>query len=87
MSALGKFLVTIFFVGIVLILAIPNRDEVAFALPNSTEATRVSLALVILASVLVGFLWGAAIAWLNAGDARSEARRLRKEVKTLEQKI
>jgi len=35
--------------------------------------------------VLLGFMWGALIVWLNGGKTRSEARRLRRELKNAEQ--
>lgn len=86
MSALVKFLVTFFFVVIILWLAIFNRSAVEFSVyPFVLDALSVPLAIIILGSVLIGFIWGALIVWLNGGKTRSEARRLRREVKNLEQ--
>ncbi len=86
MSALVKFLVTIFFVFIILWLAIFNRSAVEFSVyPFVLDALSVPLAIIILVCVLIGFIWGALIVWLNSGKTRSEARRLRREVKLLEQ--
>lgn len=85
MSALVKFLVTIFFVVIILWLAIFNRGAVEFSVyPLVLDSLSVPLAIIILGCVLIGFIWGALIVWLNGGKARSEARRLRREVKSLE---
>jgi len=86
MSALVKFLVTFFFVAIILWLAIFNRSAVEFsAYPLVLDSLSVPLAIIILGCVLLGFIWGALIGWLNGGKTRSEARHLRREVKQLEQ--
>jgi uncharacterized integral membrane protein len=86
MSALVKFLVTFLFVVIILWLSVFNRSAVEFSVyPFVLDALSVPLAIIILGSVLIGFIWGALIVWLNGGKTRSEARRLRREVKSLEQ--
>lgn len=86
MSALVKFLVTFLFVVIILWLSVFNRAAVEFSVyPLLLDSLSIPLAIIILGCVLIGFIWGALIVWLNGGTTRSEARRLRREVKNLEQ--
>lgn len=86
MSALVKFLVTFLFVVIILWLSIFNRMAVEFSVyPLVIDSLSIPLAMIILGCVLLGFTWGALIVWLNGGNTRSEARRLRREVRALEQ--
>jgi uncharacterized integral membrane protein len=84
MSALGKVLVTIFFVGILLWVSIPNRNDVDFYFPPFIEMIKLPLPGIVMASAIFGFLWGGAIVWLNGTAARSDARRFRRELKLLE---
>ncbi len=85
MSALMKSLVTIFFIALVIWLSIVNRGSFDFSLfPLVSISIPVPLPLIMLACIFVGFIWGALIVWLNGGKARSESRRLRREVKELE---
>lgn len=86
MSALVKFLVTFLFVIIILWLSVFNRSAVEFSIyPLLLDPLSLPLAIIILGCVLMGFIWGALIVWLNGGKTRSEARHLRREVKVLEQ--
>jgi uncharacterized integral membrane protein len=86
MSALVKFLVTFLFVASILWLSVFNRAAVEFSVyPLLLDSVSIPLAIIMLGCVLVGFIWGALIVWLNGGKARCEARRLRREVKNLEQ--
>lgn len=84
MSALSKALVTILFVIIIFWIAVFNRESVDFSAYPFIETTPVPLAIIISCSVFLGFVWGAVIVWLNGGVTRSEARRLKREVKSLE---
>ena len=84
MATLGKALVTILFVMIVFWLSIFNRAAVDFTVYPLMEGMQFPLALIILGAVLLGFIWGALIVWFNGGVARSEARKLKREVNLLE---
>jgi len=84
MSALSKALVTILFVIIIFWVSVFNRDAVNFSAYPLIDSTSIPLALIILGSVMLGFIWGSIIVWLNGGVTRAEARRLRREVKSLE---
>lgn len=87
MSALGKFLVTVLFVGLIIWMTLANRADVDFSLPFLFENWPVPLALIILGAIVIGFIWGAAIVWFNAASSRSEVRRQRREIKVLEAEI
>lgn len=87
MSTLVKFLVTGFFAFLLIGLAMANRSEVIISIPFFYDALPVPLAIVILNSVIAGFIWGAMIAWLNESGTRSTVRRQKREIKALEQEI
>lgn len=84
MSALGKALVTVLFVIIIFWISIFNRESVDFSVYPLMDSIRIPLALIMCGAVFVGFIWGAVIVWLNGGVTRMEARRLKREVKSLE---
>lgn len=84
MSALSKALVTILFVIIIFWMSVFNRESVNFSAYPFIENAPVPLAIIICAAAILGFLWGAVIVWLNGGVTRAEARRLKREVKSLE---
>ncbi len=84
MSSLVKILVTALF-GLLLIgLAMVNRSDVPFSIPFFLNDLPVPLAIIILNSVSVGFIWGACIVWLNGSATRKEIRQLRREIKAVE---
>lgn len=85
MATILKFFITIFFVAIIIWLSVINRSVVDFSIaPFFPIDIPVALPIIMLGCVLMGFIWGAFIVWLNGGKARGEARRLRREVKALE---
>ena len=69
-----SWIVTIPFTIIVIVFAINNRDAVTASLWPLPWTAQLPLYLVVLGSLLVGFLVGAVIAWLSAGRRRHEAR-------------
>ena len=69
-----SWIITIPFTIIVVVFAINNRDAVTVSLWPLPWIAQLPLYLVVLGSLLVGFLVGAAIAWLSAGRRRHEAR-------------
>lgn len=84
MATLGKILVTILFVGMVVWGSVGNRIGVDFSLYPVVDGISVPLPILLLGAVIMGFIWGAAIVWLNGSVTRKELRRLRKEVASLE---
>ena len=69
-----SWIITIPFTIIVVVFAITNRGPVTVTLWPLPWIAELPLYLVVLGSLLVGFLVGAAIAWLSAGRRRHEAR-------------
>jgi putative membrane protein len=69
-----SWIITIPFTIVVVVFAINNRDPVTVSLWPQPWIAQLPLYLVVLGSLLVGFLVGAAIAWLSAGRRRHEAR-------------
>ncbi len=64
-----------------------NPSKVSFSIPLFYDALPVPLAIIILNSVILGFVWGALIVWLNGSGVRGDVRRLKREIKMLEQEI
>lgn len=80
-------IVAILFALLVVLFAVSNRTEVDIALwPFPFQATMGVYAVVLLA-VLVGFLAGLIAAWFAAAPRRRERKRLRGQVKELEQNL
>jgi uncharacterized integral membrane protein len=72
---------------VLVIFAVSNRagiDLTLWPLPVSLQAP---LYLVVLATLLVGFLLGELVAWINGGKRRSEARALRRRIERLERDV
>ena len=69
-----SWVITIPFTIIVVVFAINNRSPVTVSLWPLPWIAELPLYLVVLGSLLVGFLVGAVIAWLSAGRRRHEAR-------------
>lgn len=84
MATLGKILVTLLFVGGIVWVSVGNRVGVDFSLYPVVEGISVPLPILLLGALIAGFIWGAAIVWLNGAVTRRELRRLRKEVTSLE---
>lgn len=84
MVTLGKYLVTLLFVGMIVWGSVGNRIGVEFSLYPVVDGISVPLPMLLLGAVVIGFVWGAAIVWLNGAVTRKELRRLRKEVASLE---
>lgn len=75
-------------VALVLILfAVSNREAVSVALWPLPDAVQLPLYLVVLGSLVVGFLAGEFVAWVRGWRWRREARRSRERIQTLEREI
>src|ERR1700722_6360225 len=80
---LVHWVVTIPAAGVLAVFAISNRESATVAfwpLPARIEAP---LYLVVLLALLVGFLVGELVAWINAGRARRLARERRRRIEAL----
>jgi len=71
----------------VILFAVSNREEVEITLWPLPFQANMGVYAVVLLAVLVGFLGGMAAAWLAAGSVRRERRRLRGQVRDLEQSL
>jgi len=69
-----SWIVTIPVTLVVVVFAIANRTTITVNFWPLPWIAQMPLYLVILGSLLAGFLVGAAIAWLSAGRRRQEAR-------------
>jgi lipopolysaccharide assembly protein A len=71
---------------ILTVFAVTNRDVVTLTLwPLTVLST--SLNFVVLLSLLVGFLAGELVAWINAGRWRREARQRARRIEELEREL
>lgn len=87
MGALLKLLVTLPFVAILLWLSFANRDAISVVWSPLHEKTDIALAVVILAAVIAGFIWGALITWINYGTLRRAARINNRAITKLEKEL
>ncbi len=87
MSIIAKIFITIIFVAPLLWMTFSNPVAVEFSAPPVVDTIELPLPIIMLACVVVGFLWGASIVWLNGASARGEVRRQRREIKALEQEV
>jgi len=72
---------------LVILFAVSNREVVAVELWPLPYQLTLALYAVILLTVLVGFVAGAVALWLVGGERRREMRRLRRQVRDLEQSL
>jgi lipopolysaccharide assembly protein A len=78
-----SWIITIPVTLVVVVFAIANRTPITVNFWPLPWVAQLSLYLVILGSLLAGFLIGAAIAWLSAGRRRQEARRTAERLRGL----
>jgi putative membrane protein len=71
----------------VILFAVSNRQEVEITLWPLPLQIDTGVYAVVLMAVLVGFIGGMVAAWMAAGGVRRERRRLRSEVRDLEQSL
>ena len=86
MSIFNKIIAVVVAV-VVILFAISNRETVTVEIWPFPYQLSLSLYAVILLSVLVGFISGAVGVWLVGAERRRERRRLRRQVKDLEQSL
>jgi hypothetical protein len=67
--------------------AVASREDVSLGLWPLEARLILPLFLVVMATLLVGFIAGAGIAWLNGGRWRREARRRQRRIETLENEL
>jgi len=67
---------------VIVVFAVSNRASVTVALWPLPFTWQLPLFLVVLAGALVGFVLGAAVAWISAGKARRRARAKTRELES-----
>ena len=67
----------------VILFAVSNRHPAELRLWPLVGSAEVPLYLVGLATMLIGFLFGAAVAWFGAGTARARARTAERDLRVL----
>ena len=72
---------------VVILFALSNREEVEIALWPLPFHVTLGVYIVVLVAVLVGFVAGVVAAWMTGGTVRRERRRLRAQVRDLEQSL
>lgn len=72
---------------ILIVFAVANRDTVTLTLWPLPVVLSTSLYIVVLLTLLVGFLLGELMAWLNGRRWRREARRNARRVEELERQL
>ena len=87
MNTLFKFIITIFFVAVLLWLTFANRDAISLVWSPVHDAASVPVAVLILAATVFGFIWGALIVWLNTAALRRDRKRKAKDVARLEKEL
>ncbi len=84
---LVHWVVTIPAAVILAVFAISNREAVAVALWPLPVAVATPLYFVVLVMLLVGFLAGELVAWINAGRSRRLARERQRRIEALEREL
>ncbi len=69
------------------LIAIMNRHEVTFSWSPVNDNLTLPLYAIILSSMVVGFIFGGIMVWINSGKIRKERRKQKKEIKLLEKEI
>jgi uncharacterized integral membrane protein len=72
---------------VVVVFAVSNRASVTLGLFPLPAALEAPLYLVVIVALLIGFLVGALVAWINAGRHRAEARTLRRRIDRLQRDV
>ncbi|MEK7801926.1 MAG: hypothetical protein AAB276_05675 [Pseudomonadota bacterium] len=84
MAQFLKYIVTFLFVGVIFWVALPNRDTVPMTIYPFFDGVPFSAAIIFVAGIFFGFIWGALIVWLNGADLRQGFRSLRRRLKNVE---
>jgi lipopolysaccharide assembly protein A len=72
---------------VVVVFAVSNRDSILVTFWPLPMALAAPIYLVVLLALLVGFLFGELVAWLNAGRTRREMRNRGRRIEALEREL
>ncbi|MGH6942548.1 lipopolysaccharide assembly protein LapA domain-containing protein [Hypericibacter sp.] len=76
-----SFIITLPVTLVILIFALSNRGPIGLTLWPFDATIDLPIYLVVLGSLLLGFLLGGLVAWVAGGRVRKQARRLRQETR------
>jgi uncharacterized integral membrane protein len=82
-----RWLVTAPLALVLVVFAVSNRETVSVTFWPTPFEIDMPLYLVVLAALLLGFLLGQFIAWINGGKKRREARDKARRVRELESEV
>lgn len=86
MLAFFHWLITFFFLTVILTLSLLNTARVPFDLSPFDPPVAMPLAVIILLAAVLGFVWGMGITWLHGWGARRDIRRLKRDLERTEKK-
>lgn len=72
---------------VLILFAVTNREAVAVGLWPLSDRIEAPLYLIVLGTLLLGFVIGELVAWIGAGRWRREARRSRERIAMLEREL
>lgn len=85
--AIIRFIIGLVFTVLVASFAVMNRFSVDLVWSPVNDSISLPFYVVLLGSLLVGFLFGGVLVWINGGSVRSEKRKQKREIKILEKEI
>ncbi|MBU0858311.1 MAG: LapA family protein [Alphaproteobacteria bacterium] len=84
MMTLLRWFISLIVAVAAVLFALGNRDDVAFVWSPLHDAVTLPVFVPVLAALLVGFMAGGFVVWLNAAPVRAERRKQRKRITKLE---
>ena len=85
--AIIRFIIGLVFTVLVASVAVMNRFSVDLVWSPVNDSISLPFYVVLLGALLVGFLFGGMLVWINGGSVRSEKRKQKREIKILEKEI
>ena len=82
-----SWLITLPLLAVIIVFVVGNRDMVSLSLWPLDEVATMPLALLALGLLFLGILVGGFVVWISMLHHRFEARRLRHEMKKLNEKL
>ncbi|MGH1456072.1 MAG: LapA family protein [Alphaproteobacteria bacterium] len=85
--AIIRFLVGLVLTVLIAGFAVINRFDVTISWNPVSDPVILPFYVVLLGSLLVGFLFGGGLVWLNGSSVRREKRKQKREIKILEKEV
>lgn len=87
MMGIVRLVLGLVFTAFVTAFAVMNRFEIDLVWSPVHDSVAFPFYAVFLVALLVGFLFGGVLVWINAGSVRKDRRLQRREIKLLEKEI